>query len=149
MAAGDVRPYSADQMLVTFAGVNLLEGLADGEFFRWEREADDFDDQVGTDGEVTRSKTNDGRVSCILVLMHTSPINDVLSALINADLAAPGGVGIAPLLVKELQGTTLLSAPKAWIKSRPSPTRDRTATSVEWTIRCAATGEIHGGLIAA
>ena len=55
---GAFKTYDADQVSVLINGIEL-KGYADGEFLRIEQEGADFTDVVGTDGEVTRSKTND------------------------------------------------------------------------------------------
>ena len=144
MAAGDLRVYDPDQILASVVGIPL-GGFADGEFIRVERDNPAFDDVAGTDGEVTRSKTNDGRATVTVRLMQSSPVNDLLSALHIADKAAPGGVGVGPFLMSDLQGTTLVAGDKAWISKSPDISQDRTATEREWLIRIAQLTDFQGG----
>jgi hypothetical protein len=144
MASGDLHHYDPDQVSVSLGGIPIT-GWADGEFVTIERESDAFSDVVGTDGEVTRSKTNDDRATIVFKLMQSSSSNILLSALYNLDKNTPAGAGVGPLMVRDAQGTSLYVAEKAWISRAPSVSFDRTATSREWTIRCAKLVEVHGG----
>ena len=143
MAQGDMRVYDSDQVFCSVAGVPI-SGFADGEWLRIERETAKFDDVVGTDGEVTRSKTNDDRATITVRLMQSSPTNDLLSAIHLSDANTPGGVGVGPFLLIDRQGTTLVNAEKCWISKEPNISLDRTATEREWTIRCAKLISFHG-----
>lgn len=144
MAQGDLKVYDSDQYSASLAGI-AFEGFADGEWLRIERDNNAFDDVVGTDGEVTRSKTNDDRATITLRLMQTSSTNSLLSAFYNADKLTPGGVGVGPFLLRDQQGTTLISAEKCWIAKEPDVSMDRTATEREWVFRCSKLISFHGG----
>lgn len=139
-----MRVYDPDQVTVSFAGI-LVQGYADGEFVRIEQESDDFSDVVGTDGEVSRSKTNDRRATVTFVLMQTSESNDLLSAVSNLDRSLPNGLGVGALYIRDRQGSALYRAASAWISKPPNVSFDRTATSREWTIRCEKLERLDGG----
>jgi len=136
MSQGDLRVYDPDQVSASIAGIPL-SGFADGEFITIESESPTFDDVCGTDGEVTRSKSNDGRATITVKLMQSSPVNDLLSVLHNLDKNTPGGVGVGPFMLRDKQGTTLELAEKAWIQKPPDKSWDRTAKERSWVIRCA------------
>jgi hypothetical protein len=144
MPAGSLRVYDPDQVSVSVAGIPL-SGFADGEFVTVEFESPAFEDVAGTDGEVTRSKSNDGRATITVKLMQSSPVNDLLSTLHNLDKSTPGGVGVGPFMLRDAQGTTLLVAEKAWIQKAPDGSWDRTAKERAWVIRCASLTAHHGG----
>jgi hypothetical protein len=144
MSAGELRVYDPDQVHVSMNGIPL-SGFADGEFVTVETESATFEDVAGTDGEVTRSKTNDGRATVTVKLMQSSPSNDLLSVLHNLDKSTPGGVGVGPLFIRDAQGTTLVWAEKAWIQKVPDGSWDRTAKERSWVIRCANLISHHGG----
>lgn len=146
MAQGDYRTYDPDQIFCSLAGIPI-SGYADGEFIRVERESPSFEDVVGTDGEVTRSKTNDERATITIKLMQSSPVNALLSALHVSDKNAPGGVGVGAFLLQEIGGTFVMVAEKAWISKEPDVVFDRTATEREWIIRCAKLVSVHGGAV--
>ena len=132
-----MKIYDADQVVVMIAGLLIDSGFADGEFCAVEQESNDFDDVVGTDGEVVRSKTNDKRATCRVVLMQTSQGNSLLSTLNNLDVNSPNGLGVGPFLVQDVQGTTLYTGDACWIAKPPDASFDRGATAREWTVRVA------------
>ena len=117
----------------------------DGEFLSVTQEGPAFADVVGSNGGVTRSKTNDFRATVTVTLMQTSEVNSVLSALLNADLLASNGAGVGALLIKDLQGTTLYECTEAWIQKAPDASFDRQATTRAWEIRCANLIRFDGG----
>lgn len=130
--------YNADEVSIVFGVVPISGGWGDGEFCRIEMLNDAFEDVAGTDGEVTRTKTNDRRATITITLMQTSSFNAALSLLHEADKNTAGGTGVLPLLIKDNNGVGLWSAKDAWIVKAPDLTFDRGATSREWVIRCAA-----------
>lgn len=144
MSSG-ARIYDADQITMVFMGILVDSGYADGEFCRVEQLSDDFTDVVGTDGEVARSKTNDRRATITVTLLQTSSGNAKLSVLNNLDKLAANGAGVGPLLIKDLAGTSLYTASKAWIAAPPKVVFSRGAEAREWTIRCADLLRLDGG----
>jgi len=135
--ANALKVYDADQVSVAFAGILLSSGYGDGEFVRIVQEADDFTDRVGTDGQVTRSKTNDRRAVVTVILAQTSDGNAALSALSNLDRNAPGGAGVGSLLIRDRQGTAIYQAEQCWIAKPPDVAFGRESADREWTLRCA------------
>lgn len=131
------RVYDASEVSVIIGAVEVDAGFADGEFLRIEQETDDFEDVVGTDGEVTRSKTNDRRATATLLLMQSSASNQALSALSNLDRETANGAGIVPFLVRDRNGDSLYEAQHCWIQRPPDVGFDRTAGTREWAIRIA------------
>ena len=136
--------YDADQVTVTIAGIPL-SGYADGEFLSIEQESEDFTDVAGTDGEVSRSKTNDRRATITIMLMQTSDSNDLLSELSNLDRNNPNGAGVGAFLCRDRQGRALYQAQECWVQQPPDVSMDRGATSREWTLRCARLIRFDGG----
>ena len=131
------KVYDADQVRISVAGIPITGGYADGEFCRIERETEAFVDIVGTDGEVTRTKTNDNRATVTILLMQTAEANALLSALHNTDKALPGGAGVGPLLIEDGNGLALHEGAQCWIQKAPDTSYDREATAREWVIRVA------------
>lgn len=131
------KVYDSNEVKISIAGIPITGGFADGEFLRIEPETEAFTDVVGTDGEVTRSKSNDGRATATILLMQTAEANAALSALHNQDKNQPGGAGVGRFLVQDLNGGTLHEAAQCWIQNRPNVSYDREATAREWPIRLA------------
>jgi len=127
--------YDPSQVVVTFAGA-ALHGFADGAFIKAERHEDAFMLQVGADGEAARARNRNRSGSATLTLQQTSVSNDALSGLAALDEA--GGAGTGPLLVKDLNGSTLLLAPVAWIKKLAAVEYGKELGHREWTFE---TGE--------
>ena len=139
--------YDSKEVTVVVCGIPIdsIGGYADGEFLTIEQAEQDFMSVVGTDGEVSRSKSNNRMATITLSLMQTSTANAALSALNNIDVAAKNGAGVGPLMIKDRQGTALYSASKCWISKPPDVTFDRTATARAWEITCADLVRLDGG----
>ena len=130
---------------MVFMGILIDSGYADGEFLTIEQEEQDFLTKVGTDGEVTRSKSNNRHAIIKLKLMQTSDGNTLLSALNNIDVNTPGGLGVGPMMILDQNGTTVYTAKSCWIAKPPDVSFDRTATSREWTLEVANLIRVDGG----
>lgn len=132
-----MKEYDPTLIAIIFAGITV-EGFADGEFVTVEHDSDAFSDVVGTDGGVSRARSSDERGTITVKLMQTSPTNAAFSAMMQADLDAPGGAGVAPVVVTDLLNeATKHSAMEAWILRPTEASYDRTVGSREWKIRCA------------
>lgn len=136
--------FDADQVTVVIAGIPI-SGYADGEFLTITQEGDAFTDVVGTDGEVTRSKTKDYRATAELSLMQSSDSNDLLSAVYNTDREASNGAGVGAFLVRDRNGRALYTSDACWIQKAPDVSYDRTATNRTWVIRIANLLRFDGG----
>lgn len=145
MSAGALFTYDPNQVSQSLAGIPINDGFAEGSMVEIDRDSDDFEDVVGTSGEVTRSKVNDDRATITIRLMQSAPVNAILSTLRNLDKNTPGGVGVGPYLLRDKSGATLISAEKAWIAKSPKKMFDKTAKELEWKIRCAQLVEFLGG----
>lgn len=139
-----MKVYDADQISISVAGIPL-SGFADGEFVTLSYESDLFSDVSGTDGEVTRSKTNDRRATLTVKLMQTSDSNDFLSALFNADDRAANGAGVGAFMLRDRSGRAVYSASECWVSKPPDVSFDREATEREWTFRIAKLEYFTGG----
>jgi len=143
--ANGLKIYDSKEVSIVLSGIPIDGGFAEGEFCRIEQTEEDFLMVIGTDGEVTRSKSNNASTKNILILMQSATINAALSALNNLDKSAGNGAGVGPLLIKDRQGVSLYAASKAWISKPPNVSFDKTATSREWEITCADLKRLDGG----
>ncbi len=127
--------YDAKEVTVIICGIPIDSGYADGEFIKIAQNTEDFLPVVGTDGEVSRSKSNDKTAKVTLRLMQTSDGNAALSALNRKDKAQPNGAGVGSFLVKDrTSGTIVYQASSCWIEKPPDVSFDKTATAREWNI---------------
>jgi hypothetical protein len=132
-----LKNYAPEDVLMVFAGIPISNGLSDGTFVEIEPMANMFEDVVGADGEVTRTKTNDRRATVRFRLKASSSDNLKMSIIANLDKKTGGGIG--PLMIT-VKGTAIVyAAAKAWIAKEPTvafgagPMED-----MEWEIRCAS-----------
>lgn len=135
----DTLVYDADRVLIGFAGQQISKGpgasgYADGEFCTIEPTDESFTVVKGTDGTITRSKTNQRGTKVTLKLMQSSKSNDFLSAMLLLDETQPNGAGIGTFVVQDLGGTTLFTAQYAWVVRPANQTFDKTATTREWEL---------------
>ena len=126
-----MKHYNAADVSIIIAGIPV-SGFDDGDFLTVERDEDAYTKKVGTDGEVTRSKTNNKSGSATLTLMQTSAVNVLLSALHALDELTGNGVG--PFLAKDNSGSTIHTAQNCWIRKMPASTFSREAGAREWVI---------------
>ena len=140
-----VPTYDPSQIVITLGG-NRLTGYAKGQFLSVKRDAENFGDEAGTDGIVTRVKKLDRRASIELTLSQSSRSNDLLSSL--ADLDDRTGTGVGVFQVKDLNGTTLLTAPNAWVSKIPDPEFSDEISGRMWTIRVDRLFGTIGGIVA-
>lgn len=126
-----MKNYDAKKVIQVFNNIPIL-GYADGTFVSVERNEDSFELTVGSDSEGCRSQVNNfsGRVT--FTLGQWSATNDLLSALLTVDELTGNGIG--PYILKDLKGTTLVTAESAWIVKPANIEYDRSPTSREWII---------------
>ena len=139
------KVYDADQVSIVMMGVPLSSGYADGVFLEIEQEEDDFSHKVGTDGETTRSKTNNHNADIKIHLMQTSDGNALLSAVNNVDKAAPNGAGVGPMLIRDRQGTSLYTAAHSYVRKAPDAAFAREASDRVWLCHCTDLVRLDGG----
>jgi hypothetical protein len=138
------KVYDPASVLMSFAGIPI-RGFADGTMVNIEFNEDAFSLQMGTDGEGTRSKTNNRSAKVTISLMQSSDTNDLLSGVHTLDLNSPGGDGVGPLLIKDGQGRSLFLAEKAWIMKSPGAEYGREATAREWVFEMSELIAVYGG----
>lgn len=141
-----LRTFDFKQITLTF-GSDLIQGFAEGDdVIALEPQADVFNSLAGADGEVTRSKTNDNRWLLRIRLLQTSPSNDALMAAAAADRVSNSGV--RPLLLKDLNGTTLVGEVSAYIQRLPDAGLGTNVSDREWAIMLPSPDVFIGGNVA-
>lgn len=136
---GDLKTFCQDQVVCTFLGRELKSGFAEGEFLSVKRTSQRWSSKAGVDGEVTRYKSNDRRVTITLKTMHTSLTNDYLQGVFDADTGAPNGSGVGVFQVRDNNsGVLLMHAERCWIAKEPDMGRGAEVSEYEWTFECAA-----------
>lgn len=129
-----LKTYNAKDVAVV-VGARVLTGFAADSKVIVARESDSWTKQVGVDGEVTRSKSNDKTGTITVTLMQTSDDNDYLSSLAAADEL--GGTGVVNSLVKDSGGRSIHNAAETWIRKPAESGYTNEAGDREWIIDCA------------
>lgn len=142
--AGKTHVYDAASVVVVFAGIPI-QGLSEDSVVEIAYNEDAFTLQMGVDGDGTRSKTNNRSAQVTMSLMQSSLTNDLLNAVHQIDLNTPNGLGIGPLLIKDLNGRSLHAAEKAWIMKSPDAAFGKEAGPREWVIETANLISTYGG----
>ncbi len=126
--------YSPDQVKITFRG-NLITGYAEGTFVECERNEDAYTTQVGSLGEVTRTRNLNKTGKVTITLMQHAPINELLDVFIAADDL--GDVPPGALQVTDLSNGMICHAAEAWIMKPPKVERAKESGTIQYVFECA------------
>lgn len=145
MANGTVTQYDPGQVILTVNGINIT-GYASGTFVSVERSVDAFSMSVGSDGEVTRVKSQNLSGTIRVTLVQGSPSNDTLNDLASQDEQSSDAVFAVQL--KDNNGTTLAQGSKSWIQKKPTVTFATESENREWALAVASMNYTVGGATA-
>jgi hypothetical protein len=137
-----VRTFDPKSVIVTIGGVPM-SGYADGTFLEITADTQQFSKVVGADGYTTRVKSNNYGGVMTLTLSQSSPSNDILSGFLAADRAA--NLGVVPILVKDLSGTTVIFSGTGWIQQFPDVTYGNEINNRGWVLDLADIDILIGG----
>jgi hypothetical protein len=136
--------YTYDfKKVVCVVGVAPIQGFADGSGIDLELDEDLYQKYVGADGDTSRARRHGMAANCKLTLAQTSPSNDILSALMIADVTA--NAGTFPLLIKDALGTTKILSGYAWVKKPPGVSYGKEVAVREWLLDIASITYFVGG----
>lgn len=132
------KSWNINDLAISLNAVPLDDGgYGDDEVMTVEWNADQYEDFLGADGEVTRSETNDFRATVTLRFAQTAAGNDRLTALLQADLLTKNGAGAGVFLARDKEGSLIITAERAWVMGMPPVKAGKTVQVVEWKIRLA------------
>lgn len=137
-----LKTYDPKKITLIVGGA-IISGYADGTFVDTVRDTDTFTKAAGADGEVARVKQNDKSGSITITLMQTSDSNLVLSAI--AALDELSNTGVVPTLLKDLSGTTLVTAARSWISKQPATPLGKDVQNREWVLHTDELIQVVGG----
>lgn len=136
------KTYNPKKVAVIVGGFEM-KGFADGTFVNIAMNEDQWSLQMGTDGEGTRSKSNNHSAQITISLMQSSDSNQVLQGFWNSDRLSDGGV--VPLLIKDNSGRSLWAAEQCWVKKQPDAELGREAAGREWVLETDNLVPFEGG----
>ena len=137
-----VSTFDPKQVIITIGGY-IMSGFADGTFLEVVADNPQFTKVTGADGYVTRVKSNDYGATLTLTLSQSSPSNDYLSAIFNADRAINGGV--VPIFIKDMSGTTTIFSATGWIQQFPDIAYGNEINDRAWILDLANADMFIGG----
>jgi len=119
---------------VIFAGLSFKDGRADP-FFKIQAHGPAYTiEGPGADGLITRCGTNDDLYTISLSFKGSSSEHAKLSAIHIADRSQTNGAGVAPLMCKDGNGSTLIATDRAWIVGLPEEGFGITKPDVTWEL---------------
>ncbi|WP_461246465.1 phage structural protein [Treponema sp. R6D11] len=137
-----MKTYDPKKVVVTFAGVTI-SGYMDGTFVNVAPGGEAFEKHKGADGSIDRVNKSEFGFRVTLTLKQTSPINPILAGLLNVDKLT--NAGIATLLIQDLNGSGILTAPQAWLVQDPESDWSDSMSGREWIIDTGLATYIPGG----
>lgn len=139
--------YESEVVSVIFGNLILGDSRADP-FFVIEEDNDAYTvEGPGADGNVCRCGTRNTLYTVSLTFKGFSSEHAKLSALHNVDRQAFNGAGVAPLLCKDANGSTLIQTDVAWITKMATKTLGISPGDVTWELKAVIDpgGFIAGG----
>ena len=123
--------YAPDEVSLIFGG-EIITGFADGESIKIEPVADRFTSQVGSQGDLTRTKSSNKLCKLTVVLQHNSPSNAVFQGAIINDENTNNGY--EPVLLRDGSGSDLHTSEAAWVMKQAGASYGDAATNKEWVL---------------
>lgn len=141
---GKRHQYDPKQVSLILGGA-LITGFAEGSFINIEYNADLFTLSVGSDGESTRSKSNNNSARITVTLMSGAVGNALLNVAFQADKAA--GAGAVPLAITDPSTGTLFASEGAWVVKDPGKDFQTEGQPMEWIIETDNLQSFYGAAI--
>ena len=124
-------------------GPHAVSGFAAGSFVTIAKDEPAYAKKVGTDGKVTRAKSNNNAGTITIRLDQASASNDYLSGLALLDQATD--TGVVPALIRDANGRTIISAESAWVQKMPDTEQSNESLDREWVLDCGPIDMFVGG----
>ena len=136
------KNFDPGRISLTWNGV-LIQGVGPDTFVKCVRNEDAFNQVVGAQGDVVdvRNRNRSGLVT--FTILDASPSNDFLTALALSDELT--GLAVGALMIKDLNGTTLVKCANARIKKFPDIEFAADGGINDWVIQCAELEFFVGG----
>lgn len=135
MASNALATYSPEDVFVSIAGFLPIEGYLEGSFISITRDAPFFTTKESADGVVSRVASASKTYSVTLTLMQSSESNLVLTRTALLDNITH--ITKFPLIIKDMNGSTLLFSTSSWIEDIPETTFSVGIEGRSWKFKCA------------
>lgn len=138
------KNYDPGRIIVIFKGAQI-QGYAEGTFVKASRAEETFKTSAGAGGDIVRVRNRNKMGSVVITLQAASTSNDVLQGFHDIDELT--GLGYGSLMIKDLNGLTLINAEKAWVNKPADGEYGAESPNREWTIDCAELSIKNGGAV--
>lgn len=126
-----LKTYDIKNVTCIFGGV-IMRGFADGSAITVEPDENVFNVVVGSDGETTRSRTNNDNYKATIKLMQTSGAHSDLQAQTLRNSALTGTT--FPFTLVDGHTGEQISCAQAFVEKLPTTEFGRDASEREWVI---------------
>jgi hypothetical protein len=126
------KTYSPGDTALSIGGF-VISGFASGTHIVVEREVDGMVKVVGSDGEVSRTKSANLSGMITITLKQTSASNPVLRAFANSDELSSAGV--VPMVLKDNNNNKVFTT-YCWVRKQPNMELSDEETNREWIFDC-------------
>jgi hypothetical protein len=124
-----VRNYNLAEVQAIFGPVEMGGyGEEGGVRIEWQENLWEYSRHADGGGTRTKNNANDALVT--VTLSQSSEKNAELSAIVAVDKLT--GAGVNPMMVRDINGTTLLAGTSAWIEKRPDVEFNKAVTARVW-----------------
>jgi len=137
-----VKTYNPSDVVVIY-GAKQITGFSEDDMITIKPGGSGTQKYVGVDGEVSRSIDPDTTVEVTMTLATTSDSNDTLMEAYEADRTY--GSGMQELIIKDLSGSTIVSAAQAWVANMPTKKFGKKIDKNEWTMHTGQASSFIGG----
>jgi hypothetical protein len=127
-----LHTWSAKKFVIVIGGIPLT-GFGDDAILTLTPAEADYEKKIGADGNVTRSANPGNVFDGTLTLMQTSLSNAQMTTIRELGRALPGS-DVKTIMVKDLLGNDIMSAPTCYIEQMGDITRAKEANVQEWNI---------------
>lgn len=131
-----VGTYNFREVSVIVGTREITEFYAGSEVMA-ERDEESFTKQVGVEGNVTRSKSNNSCGTITLSVSQVSEDNKYLQNLANLDERTNAGIFPVKIVDKSNPSIELVTAFQAWISKPANRNYGAESSAREWMIHCA------------
>ncbi len=138
-----VRDYRPKDIIIIFYYVPIV-GYAPDSFVTIEADEPRWRHESGIYGETCRWINNNYNGTITLELVQSSPSNTFLSAVAILDQTLPG-IGLSPIFIADLNGSSLAMSPEAWVEQISSRTFGKESGTVRWVIHATKLEFVSGG----
>jgi len=140
-----VKEYDPEMIDVIFSGFPL-SGFAEDSIVEVEYESDRFQIVAGVDGDVSRSRIV-ARIAKVTVhLMNTSRSNADLTLVMALGSPGSGTADVAPLLIRDRNGASLMATDTCWIHKEPNVSHGAKAGPRDWVFMAVKPTFVEAGV---